>query len=398
MKIRFSIISLAFLLSIFSFTTLSANQNQVYGFVYHWFSLFDRNAPVAEFLEHIPTNRFKMVFPEATLTSREDFKRWYKGIQTNIKNASHEIVQLNINEEKGQYLIELVVLWRATTFKGESLSFDALQTWKIELRDGRPFIHEYFVTDGKGYRNKTLLKVKSMQKPAFGGFVTISGHKVIENLAVAKKLDFVWIEAEHTEIGPKEVQEMVLAAENEGLTPIVRVPANDFNLIKKYMGTGIQGVVVPSIRTADDAKNAVKAIKYAPAGERPAGVERANRYLANFADYKQRANSEMLVILMIETREAVDNIEEILKVPGIDILHMGPYDLALSYGVEMQSETLAMALKSVEMAAARHKMPLGSSAPSLKLALEKIDKGYLFFTIPGDMEFLQNGVKKYFKN
>ncbi|MEW6710694.1 MAG: aldolase/citrate lyase family protein, partial [Candidatus Riflebacteria bacterium] len=251
--------------------------------------------------------------------------------------------------------------------------------------------------DGKGYRNRTALNIKALHRPAFGGFVTIPSHKVIENLAVAKKLDFVWLEAEHSSFGPGEVEQMALAAENEGLTPIVRVPANEFNLIKKYIGTGVQGVVVPSIKTAQDAKNAVKAIKYAPEGERAAGAERANRYLGNFADYKQRANSEMLVILMIETREAVENIEEIIKVPGIDILHLGPYDLSLSYGVEMQNEILASAIRKVEMAAARHKMPLGSYAPTMKHAEEKIAKGYRFFTIPGDMEYLQNGVKNFFE-
>ncbi|MEW6712402.1 MAG: hypothetical protein AB1403_21470, partial [Candidatus Riflebacteria bacterium] len=104
MKFRIGIILLAFFFTVFSFAPLAANQNQIHGFVYHWFSLFDRNAPVAQFLEHIPADRFKMAFPEATLTSRDDFKRWYKGIQTNIKNASHEIVKLNIHEENGQYL------------------------------------------------------------------------------------------------------------------------------------------------------------------------------------------------------------------------------------------------------------------------------------------------------
>ncbi len=398
MKFWLSTISLAFFLSISSLSSLEANQNQIQGFVYQWFSFFDQNAPAAKFLEHIPTSRFKMVFPEATLTSRDDFKKWYTGIQKNIKSASHEIVRLKIEEKNGLYHVQLVVLWRATTFNGEKLSFDALQNWKIELHNDRPFIHEYIVSDGKGYGNKTLQKIKALKQPAFGGFVTIPDPKVIENLAVARKLDFIWIEAEHTEFGPKEVENLVRAAENEDLTPIVRVPANEFNLIKKYIGTGVQGVVIPSIKTAEDARKAVRAAKYSPEGERAAGVERANRYLGNFVDYKQKANSEMLVILMIETKEAVENIDKILQIPGIDILHLGPYDLSLSYGVEIHSKALATAIAKVEMAAARYKMPLGCAAPTMKHAEEKTDKGYLFYTIPGDMEYLQNGVKNYFQD
>ncbi|EKD82312.1 MAG: hypothetical protein ACD_39C01368G0001 [uncultured bacterium] len=293
--------------------------------------------------------------------------------------------------------MELVVLWRATTYDGKELAFDAFQTWKVAINNSNhPVITEYLVSDGKGCNNPSIYKLRVKKEPVFGGFVSIGNHKVIENLTLAGKLDFVWLEAEHTEFDPETVQNLTITAENEKISPVVRVPANDFNLIKKYIGTGVQGVIVPSIKTADDARAAINAIKYSPQGNRACGVERGNRYLGRFTEYKSRANDEILAILMLETREAVDNIDEILQVPGIDVLHVGPYDLSLSYGVDMKSEKLALAIRRVELAAQKHGVVLGCAAPTMAVAREKMKKGYKFFTIPGDMEMLQNGVKSYF--
>jgi len=233
-------------------------------------------------------------------------------------------------------------------------------------------------------------------KPTFGGFVSIPSYKIIENLAVAGKLDFVWIEAEHTEFGPRETQILTLAAENEGIVPIVRVPKNDLDVIKKYIGTGVLGVIVPTINNSAEAKKAINAMKYAPLGNRPAGVERGNRYLGRFKEYKDTAHDQVLAILMIETKEAVENIEEILKVTGVDILHMGPYDLSLSMGVGMTSPELIKAVEKVEKAAAKANIPLGCALGSYDLLEEKLKAGYRFFTIPGDMQLLQRGVRDFF--
>lgn len=396
-KISNFVLLIFLLLALSNVGYASQGENQVKSFVYKWFSLFDRNADTEDFLVYLPKSGFKMAFPEATLRNHDDFKSWYKGIQATIKSANHELKQLEVQRIKNAFKVKLLVLWRAQTFAGKSLSFDAFQTWNLSFSSkGIPQINEYVVSDGKGYRNRTKIKIANLDEPAFGGFVTIAEPKVIENLALPGKLDFVWLEAEHSEFGAKEVQLLAAFAENEGLTPVVRVPDNDFNLIKKYIGTGIQGIVVPSIKTAEDAENAVNAIKYPPIGKRAAGAERSNRYLGRFAEYKERANHEMLAIIMIETKESVENIEEILKVPGIDLIHMGPYDLSLSLSVDMKSEKLAMAIKRVELAAKRYGIPLGCYAPNMEVAKEKVVNGYRFFTIPGDMELLQNGTRQFF--
>ncbi|MBU1106082.1 MAG: hypothetical protein KKB51_05380 [Candidatus Riflebacteria bacterium] len=374
-----------------------SGENLVRGLVYKWFSLFDRNAPVAEFLHYLPSTGFKMAFPEQPISNHSEFNTWYKGILSSIKTANHEIKKLYVVKVGNIYEVEMIVLWRATTYDGKEVTFDAFQTWKVEVdRSNNLTIREYLVSDGKGFNNSTRHKLKAKREPVFGGFVTIGNHKIIENLALAGKLDFVWLEAEHTEFDPAIVQNLTIAAENEKVSAIVRVPANDFNLIKKYIGTGVQGIIVPSIKTADDARNAIDAIKYSPQGQRAAGAERGNRYLGRFSEYRKNANDEIMAILMLETKEAVDNIDEILQVPGIDVLHVGPFDLSLSYDVEMGSDKLALAIKKVELAAQKYGVPLGSAAPTMAVAREKMKKGYRFFTIPGDMELLQRGVRSYF--
>lgn len=394
--------NLAFLTLIFTFfvSTIAftaQNENFVKSFVYKWFAQFDVNAPMNDFLRFLPS-KFSMKFPEATLRNHSDFSKWYSGILATIKSANHEIRTLKVSKKNNMFHVEVAVLWTATTKNNQNLSFDAFQTWKITInKQGIPQILEYNVSDGKGYKNHTRQKVKYLNEPVFGGFVTIGSHKIIENLALSRKLDFVWLEAEHTEFSPETVQNLTVAAENEGLTSIVRVPENNFNLIKKYIGTGVRGIIVPSIKTAKDAENAIKAIKYSPIGNRAAGAERGNRYLGNFSEYMRTANDEILAILMIETKEAVENIDEIAKVKGIDILHMGPYDLSLSFGVPMTDVKLKTAIRKVESIAAKYSIPLGSYAPTMEAARNKMKLGYSFFTIPGDMEMLQSGVKNFFK-
>jgi len=372
--------------------------NHVLCFVYEWFALFDRNAPHEEFYQRMLDKELKITFPDFPIRSHADFKKWYDGVLATFQKANHDIQWVKVqNCGSGQYKVELVVLWTAIPYSGDTVSFRAHQDWLI-LRDKNSFkIKEYFVREDKFFQNSLKEKLLNKKEPVFGGFLTIPSYKVIENLALSQKLDFIWLEAEYSEFGTKEVQEMVIACENEKVIPVVRVPQNDPDLIKKYIGTGVKGIVFPNIRNKKEATAAVQTVKYAPEGSRPAGVERANRYLGKFAEYKQTANNNILVVLMIEKKEAVENIKEILEVPGIDVLHIGPYDLSLSMGVSMNSEELKEAISKVQVEANQKGVALGCAASTLEAAKEKQKLGYLFFTIPGDMEMLQKGVEAYFR-
>jgi 4-hydroxy-2-oxoheptanedioate aldolase len=147
--------------------------------------------------------------------------------------------------------------------------------------------------------------------------------------------DVVFVDAEHGVIGPGRAQEMVRAADAAGVATITRVPSSDPSTILGYLETGTDGVIVPHVCSATDAQRAVQAVKYAPLGLRGAhSATRAASYGATegAADYFARANQETVVGVMIEDRAALENLDEILAVPGVDLCLIGPGDLSVSMG------------------------------------------------------------------
>lgn len=121
-------------------------QNEVRALVYHWFSLFDRNAPIAEFLPHLAVRGLRMRFPESTLKSREDFRRWYAGILSTIRTASHDVRALDVSIAGTHAVVRLVVRWQATTRTGQLMDFTASQRWLVDRGpDGQPVIRSYDV-------------------------------------------------------------------------------------------------------------------------------------------------------------------------------------------------------------------------------------------------------------
>jgi len=167
-----------------------------------------------------------------------------------------------------------------------------------------------------------------------GPFVRIPRAEVIEVLALAG-FDFAVVDLEHGPIAHNEVYPLILAAENRGMRLIARVPGLQENYFKWLLDLGIGGLQVPHIKTAEDARSAVEYSNFSPAGDR--GLCRFVR-AAEFSNlpresYVARANSQNLLVLQIEGKEGVNNIEEIAAVPGIDIIFVGPYDLSQSLGV-----------------------------------------------------------------
>ncbi|MBK9322014.1 MAG: hypothetical protein IPM97_03480 [Bdellovibrionaceae bacterium] len=248
---------------------------------------------------------------------------------------------------------------------------------------------------GSASTNPVKSRLKSGET-AMGGYISIADSKVVENVALPKKLDFIWIEALQNDIGPREVQSLVIAAENENLVPIVRVPKNDRDEIKKYLGTGVMGVVIPGVKNREDALNAVAALKYAPEGNRPPGVDRATRYMGRIKEYMANANQNMLVILTVDNEDFVRNLESILSVQGIDVIHVGPLHLSSSMGLSIDAKEVKQAIEKVEIAAKNKGIPLGGANAKYTQLNTLKKKGYRFLTVPGDMELLRHGVESFF--
>jgi 4-hydroxy-2-oxoheptanedioate aldolase len=181
--------------------------------------------------------------------------------------------------------------------------------------------------------NKMKAKLEAGQ-PAFGVSVMIPSPQIVEMVG---RLGFDWvlIDCEHGTLSAESVELLCMAAEVSGITPIVRPQTNAPDAILRALDRGAMGVQVPHVNTANDAQRAVEAVKYHPlgtrglaAGTRPAGYG----FGLSAADYVAQANRETLVCVQLEEVEALQNIGEILQVPGVDVFFVGPSDLSQSMG------------------------------------------------------------------
>lgn len=188
---------------------------------------------------------------------------------------------------------------------------------------------------------KNRLKEKILAgQPAFGVSVMFPSPQIVEMVG---KLGYDWvmIDCEHGSTSPESIEMMALAAEATGITPIARPWTNSAEAILRVMDRGAMGVQVPHVNTADDAKRAVEAVKYYPQGNR--GLAAGSRpaeygFGLAMADYVVEANRETLVCVQLEEEEAIRNVDEILKVEGVDVFFVGPSDLSQSMGYPGRSD------------------------------------------------------------
>lgn len=242
--------------------------------------------------------------------------------------------------------------------------------------------------------------VKSaMQKnyPVFGPFVTI-GHPSVAEILCYNQIDFLWIEGEHSALALPQILSLNIAANQSKTASIVRVPTNNPDTIKQYVDTGVSGIIIPAIKNVSDTKKAVRSLKYPPVGERGIGLGRSTGYFVHLKDYLANANQDVLVICMIETAEAVEDISAIVQVEGLDLLIIGPFDLSASLGLpgQVTDPKVQEAIAKVEKVAKTAGIPLGISVPDHPTAMKFMDRGYRFFVIGSDIEYLTQGVNKFF--
>ncbi len=181
--------------------------------------------------------------------------------------------------------------------------------------------------------NVLKTKLKSGQ-PVFGLLTPIYDPAIVEIIGHLG-FDCYFLDCEHGTGGPLQVEHFVRACETVGITPLARVRSADHKLLLQFMDTGIMGVMMPGVMDADDVKRLVEAVKYPPLGRRGIAPVRTNDYLLGHmpqAEYVSFSNEQTLVLPQIETMEAVNNLDSLVRLEGVDGFIVGPRDLSMSMG------------------------------------------------------------------
>ncbi|HEY1600115.1 MAG TPA: aldolase/citrate lyase family protein [Pirellulales bacterium] len=224
-----------------------------------------------------------------------------------------------------------------------------------------------------------------------GTCVTFSDPTVTEALSTV--LDFVWIDAEHGPLSVAAVQGHIMATRGTHTTPLVRVAWNDPVLIKPILDAGAAGIIIPLIRTADEARRAVAACRYPPEGIRGYGPRRPSVYgTAGGPDYCRRANESVIIIVQIEHIDAVHNIDEILRVEGLTTIVIGSQDLAASLGhrAEPRHPETLQAIETVIRQARAVGIPVGMAlGDTPDIYRQWHSQGVAWFAIGADFLLLQ---------
>jgi 2-keto-3-deoxy-L-rhamnonate aldolase RhmA len=227
-------------------------------------------------------------------------------------------------------------------------------------------------------------------KTLLGTCITFFDPTVTE--ALSRVLDFVWIDTEHNAMSLERVLGHLMATKGTETTPLVRVPANDPVLIKPVLDIGAAGVIVPLVKTADDVRLAVSACKYPPEGVRGFGPRRPSGYGARGGpEFLHAANSTIITIVQIEQKEALNNLSEILAVPGLTSIVVGPNDFAASLGFPGQARhpEVLRAIDTVIAKAREAKVPMGIAVgDDPDILVQWADKGVNWIAMAADYGLL----------
>lgn len=231
-------------------------------------------------------------------------------------------------------------------------------------------------------------------KPVVGMVITVPSSDVVVQ-AANLGFDFVWIEMEHSPITLETMRNMVLATRGTNTVPIVRIPVNELWTAKRVLDSGALGVAFPFVSTAEQARQAVAACKYPPLGKRGSGPGLAILRWPAPEGYADFADKNVMVIIIIEQSKAVENIEEIASVPGIDCIYIGPSDLSYSMGFRGRQDEpkLKNAIAKVIAVAAKHKISVGGPLVNPAQAAQLIKDGFQFFGASTDLDMMAIGAR-----
>jgi 2-dehydro-3-deoxyglucarate aldolase/4-hydroxy-2-oxoheptanedioate aldolase len=232
-----------------------------------------------------------------------------------------------------------------------------------------------------------------------GAWTTI-GHPAVADVLAAEDFDFVVLDGEHSENTIEDLAAGVRAVEaSDGdADPVVRVGSSDAAEIRRVLDLGVAGIVVPQVESVAEARDAVQAAHYPPEGVRGVAGGRASGYGSDLAAYVETANDRVATMVQIETPGAVDDVDAIAALDGLDALFVGPADLSARLGVfgEFDSPEFQAAIEAVRAAAENEDVPAGTLATTPdEVAVRRDDWGMDFVVAGTDVGYLRAGARQF---
>ena len=234
-----------------------------------------------------------------------------------------------------------------------------------------------------------------------GGEAVVNGWLAIPNAFSAETMahqgwDSLTIDLQHGVVDYQAAVNMLTAISTTNTVPVVRVPWLDPGILMKVLDAGAYAVICPMVNTREDAEKLVAATHYQPRGTRSFGPVRALLYGGE--DYPKHANDTIVVFAMIETKQALDNLDDILSVKGLDAIYIGPSDLSLALGCtptfDDVDKPVAEAIDRILAKAKEHGLVAGIHNGTPEAALKRIEKGFRFVTISSDARLMAAGAKQ----
>ena len=253
----------------------------------------------------------------------------------------------------------------------------------------------------KAHSKKINLKLKLRNREqVIGSWVTLAHASIPEIMGLAG-FDFLVVDMEHSTLDLSETQRLVQVTQSQGLPALVRLGEHNPNLIKRVMDTGADGIIAALVKTGDEAQAIVDSVKYPPEGKRGVGLARAQKYGQGFAGYKKWLKDKSIVMVLIEHIEAIENLEQILEVEGVDGSLIGPYDLSGSLGFpgEFSKLEVKRAIARYERVCGTLKKPMGFHVvhPDFVEIKKYLNRGYSFLAVGLDTLYLGQGCNEVMK-